>query len=340
MDKELLYDPLLEDELLPDEGLFTSAVAQVRAKENTLLSNQELSNLLACENVDDQIRFLLDRGWGPTQHNTPEELFREEEDKCWSFIRSVCSEKEMHFFDIFRYSKDYHNLKAAIKESYVHKETPGIYMEDGTIPVEKLRKCAADNDFASLSYTMMKAANDARDVLFHTGDSQLCDCIIDKAALAAIYQAGKDSNVDLLTDYAELRCGAADINIAVRAAKAGKDADFLSRAFVECSSISVPRLSAATRNGVDSIYEYLEQTSYADAVPELKKSSAAFDKWCDDRMMKVIRPQKYNAFTISPLAAYVLAKEMEIKSVRIIISCKMNDLPDEKVRERLRESYV
>ena len=97
---------------------------------------------------------------------------------------------------------------------------------------------------------------------------------------------------------------------------------------------------AATRNGLDSIYEYLEQTSYADAIDAIKESPAAFDRWCDNRMMKLIKPQKYNAFTISPLAAYVLAKENEIKSVRIILSGKVNQLPDEKVKERLRDSYV
>ena len=339
MDKEFLYDELLDDELLPEE-LFTSAVAQIRAKENTLLSDQALENLMNCNTAEECIFYLLERGWGPTEHNTPEELLKAEKDKCWATIRSLCNEQQMHYFDIFRYNRDYHNLKVAIKESYIQKPVKDVYMEDGTIPIEQLRKCAADNDFSSLSASMMRCAQEARNVLFQTGDSQLCDVIIDKAALAAIYKAGKDTGNDLLREYGELKCGAADINIALRACRAKKDTDFLERAFVECDSISVPRLVAAARNGIDSIYEYLELTSYADAVPEIKKGSAAFDKWCDDRMMKLIRPQKYNAFTISPLAAYVLAKENEIKSVRMILSGKVNDLPEAKIRERLRESYV
>lgn len=339
MDKEFMNDTLLDDELLPEE-LFTSAVAQIRAKENTLLSNQDLENLMSCESVSECIQTLLDKGWGPTAGNTPEELIKEEREKCWSLIRSLCNETQMHFFDIFRYSKDYHNLKAAIKESYVQKEVPNIYMEDGTIPVEKLKKCAADNDFSILSFVMMRAASEARDLLFHAGDSQLCDCIIDKAALSEMYRLGKESGNDLLKEYVELKCASADINIAIRAGRAGKDAEFLQKAFVECDSISVPRLITATCSGIESVYEYLNSTAYADAVAEIQKSPVAFDKWCDDRLMKLIQPQKYNAFTISPLAAYVLAKETEIKSVRIILSGKVNDLPDEKIRERLRMSYV
>ena len=340
MDKEFLDDTLLDDELLPDSGLFTSAVAQIRAKENTLLSEQVLDNLMKCETAEECIQTLLEKGWEEPEDGQTESMLRAEKEKCWSFVRSICSEKEMHFFDIFRYADDFHNLKAAIKESYIQKQVPNVYKSNGTIPVETLRKCAADNDFSALSFTMMRAAEEAREVLFHTGDSQLCDVIIDKAALLEIAKAGKETKNDLLQQYAELKCASADISIAIRASRADKDTDFLQRAFAECTSLSVPALVAATRNGLDSIFEYLESTSYADAVPAIKAGAACFDKWCDDRMIKLIKPQKYNAFTISPIAAYVLAKECEIKSVRIILSGKINGLQDEKVRERVRESYV
>ncbi len=339
MDKEFLYDPLLDDELLPDE-LFTSQVAQIRTKENSLLSDQDINGLMQCPTYEDCIQFLLDKGWGPTEHDTPEELLSTEREKTWTLMRQLCNDKQMKSFDIFRLSTDYHNLKVALKESYVQKETPNVYKSGGTIPIETFRKAAADNDFVALPLTMMRAAEEARDVLFHTGDSQLCDVIVDRAALEAIYKAGKETGNNLLFGYAELKAAAANINIAIRACKANKDIDFLQRAFCECESISTQKLAAATRNGLDSIYEYLETTSYSDAIEAIKESPAAFDRWCDNRMMKLIQPQKYNAFTISPLAAYVLAKENEMKSVRMILSGKLNQLDEDQIRERLRDSYV
>lgn len=339
MDKEFANDRMLDDELLPEE-LFTSQVAQIRAKENTLLSDQDINGLMQCPTYEDCIQTLLDKGWGPTEHDTPEELLAMEREKTWTLMRQLCNDKQMKSFDIFRLSKDFHNLKVALKESYVQKETPNVYMSGGTIPVEVFRKAAADNDFAPLPLAMMRAAEEARNVLFHTGDSQLCDVIIDRAALQSIYKAGKDTGNDLLLGYAELKAASADINIAIRACRANKDAEFLQRAFCECDSISVQKLIAATRNGLESIYEYLETTSYADAIEAIRESPAAFDRWCDNRMMKLIRPQKYNAFTISPLAAFVLAKENEMKSVRMILSGKLNHLTEAQIRERLRESYV
>lgn len=327
------------EKLLP-EGLFASQVAQIRAKESKLLTDKDLQKLMQCESYEDCLRFLNDKGWGSGDDLTAEKLLRKERENLWEAMRGMCNEQEMHIFDIFRLPKDFHNFKAAIKEAYVQKEVPDIYLEGGTIPVEKIKEAAASGDFSGFSSQISNAASMAREILFHSGDSQMCDVIMDRAALLAMKQAAKDSGNDLLKEYAELKCVAANINIAIRACKANKNMDFLQKAFAECDSISVGSLMAAATEDIDAIYAYLEKSSYADAIDAIKESPAAFDRWCDNRIIAMIRPQKYNPFTISPLAAYVVAKENEIKSVKIILSGKINQLPDEKVKERLRESYV
>jgi V/A-type H+-transporting ATPase subunit C len=140
--------------------------------------------------------------------------------------------------------------------------------------------------------------------------------------------------------YGELTVASADIKTAIRACRTGKDKQFLERALVKCESLDISRLADAAVDSLDSIYEYLERTSYSDAIPEIKKSPSAFERWCDNRIIESIRPQIHNPFTIGPLAAYILARENEIKTVRIILSGKINDLAEESVRERVREMYV
>ena len=51
-------------------------------------------------------------------------------------------------------------------------------------------------------------------------------------------------------------------------------------------------------------------------------------------MIETIKPQKYNPFTAGPLVAYVLAKENEIKTVRIIPTARPNGLEEEQIREK------
>ena len=64
------------------------------------------------------------------------------------------------------------------------------------------------------------------------------------------------------------------------------------------------------------------------------------DSWCSDLVISQIKPQKSNPFTLGPVAAYVLARENEIKCVRMILSGKQNGLPEQVIRERLGEMYV
>ena len=247
---------------------------------------------------------------------------------------------DMKNFDVLSYPKLYHNLKAAIKEVCTEEKNRHIFYEDVSIPGSVMLEIIKERDFGKLPAHMQGAAQEAYETLLHTRDGQLCDVIIDKAALDAIYQAGKASDVPIIRDYAESTVAVADIKIAVRSQKTAKSIEFMKRAMAECASVSVDQLSKAALAGADAISEYLLGTAYAEGAEALRTSPSAFERWCDNRIIQTISPQKYNAFTIGPVIAYVIARQNEIKTVRIILSGKLNELPDDSIRERVREMYV
>ena len=57
-------------------------------------------------------------------------------------------------------------------------------------------------------------------------------------------------------------------------------------------------------------------------------------------IIRKVRSQLWNSFGLGPVAAYIIAKETEIKSVRILLTAKQNGFPMEMIRERMRETYV
>ncbi len=201
-------------------------------------------------------------------------------------------------------------------------------------------KYISEKNYQSLPDIMQTAAREAYETFVQTKDGQLCDIIVDKAALEAIYQAGKKSDNVILRDYAESTVAVADIKIAVRSQRTTKSMDFMKQAMAECQSVSVERLAHAALNGMESICSYLDETGYSEGAEALRESASAFERWCDNRIINTIKPQKYNSFSIGPLVAYVLARENEIKTVRIILSGKQNGFSDESIRERVREMYV
>lgn len=323
---------------MPDKD-YIYAVARVRTKEMQLLTEPFLEQLLAAPDEAQCVRLLREHGWGNGEGEAGADgILGQERRKTWDMVGEMVPDTSV--FDVFLYQYDYHNLKAAVKESCTAGTHPGIFMELGTIPSALILKAAESRDFSLLPERMRATAQEAMDALLHTRDGQLCDCMIDRAALVEIGRAGKESGEELLALYGELTVATADIKTALRAAKTGKDRAFLERSLAACGSLDLEELTEAALNGVEGICAYLQKTQYAEAVPELKKSSAAFERWCDNLLIRRIRPQLHNPFGLGPIAAYILARESEIRTVRIIMSGKRSGLPEESIRERVRDTYV
>ncbi len=314
------------------------AVARIRSRELTLLNEAVISQLAAASSEEECLRLLNEKNWGNPELPS-EEMFREEEKKTWDFIRELLP-RQMEIFDVFRLEKDYHNLKAAVKESCIDGDHPGIFEEGGSISPKVIERAVAESDYDALPEAMREVAREAKETLLQTRDGQLCDVLIDRAALEAIRSAGEKSGVKLLSDYGELTCATGNIKTAVRAARTGKSRQFLEKALAPCRTLDVAELADAAAQGIDAVVAYLDHTEYADAIDELKTSVASFERWCDDRMIRTIQPQIHNPFGIDPIAAYIIARDIEIKTVRIILAAKRNGLPEEMLRERVREMYV
>ena len=318
---------------------YTYAVARIRALEVSLFSDAVIEQLLACKTAEQALQLVTEKGWGdPSSDRDMDAVLKREEEKTWEVIRDVAP--DMSVFDVLSYPKLYHNLKAAIKEVCTETRNPGIFYDDCQIPGREMLQIVENREFSKLPRGMSRVAEEAFDTLLHTRDGQLCDIMIDKAALDAICEAGRRSGEPIIQDYADTTVAIADIKIAVRSHKTGKSGDFMRSAMAECRSVNAEQLIRAALSGEEEIARYLEGTSYAGGADALRESPSAFERWCDNRMIETLKTQKYETFSVGPLLGYLIARENEIKTVRIILTGKQNGFPDDAIRERIREMYV
>ena len=318
---------------------YTYAVARIRALEVSLFSDAVIEQLLACKTAEQALQLVTEKGWGdPSSDRDMDAVLKREEEKTWEVIRDVAP--DMSEFDVLSYPKLFHILKAATKEVCTETRNPGIFYDDCQIPGREMLQIVENREFSKLPRGMSRVAEEAFDTLLHTRDGQLCDIMIDKAALDAICEAGRRSGEPIIQDYADTTVAIADIKIAVRSQKTGKSVDFMRSAMAECAGLNIEQLIRAALAGADEIAQYLEGTSYAGGADALRESPSAFERWCDNRMIETLKPQKYGTFSVGPLLGYLIARENEIKTVRIILTGKQNGFPDEAIRERIREMYV
>lgn len=316
------------------------AVARIRALEMSLFSQAVIEQLIAQKTYADCLQFLSEKGWGDTEAGAQdaETILNRELEKTWTLIKEMVSDQTV--FDVLLIQDSFHNLKAAIKTVVDGEVQANVFYDNASVSGEELVEIIKNKDFRSLPESMRECALEAYECLVHTGDGQMCDVIIDRAAMRAMLAAAEKNGDALLKEYAETVVAVADIKIAVRSVKTEKGLDFMRRAMEECKTLNVERLMRAALSGMPDVIKYLEETPYSGGAAALSDSSSAFERWCDNRIIEAIRPQKYNSFTIGPLVAYVLARQNEIKTVRIILTGKLNHLPDDAIRERVREMYV
>ncbi|MDO4487702.1 MAG: V-type ATPase subunit [Eubacteriales bacterium] len=317
---------------------YVYAVARIRGAELKLLNSQALNELAGAQMPGDVLDILKEKGWGREEDMTAEELLKSEREKLWELIDELVP--DLSVFDVFKKPNDYHNLKAAIKESMMDFDYPGIYIDEATIDPEVIKNAIKERNYGELPTEMVEPARLIHDTFLRTGDGQLCDVMTDRICLEELIRSGENSGDDFLKEYSILTAAAANIKVALRCARTGKDREFLEAAVAECPTLDRNALINAALQGEDQLASYLTTTDYVDAVPELKKDATAFENYCDNLIIRRMRNQLTESFGLGPIAAYILAKESEIKSVRIIFSGKENGFSEEMIMERMRETYV
>lgn len=317
---------------------YTYAVARIRYRETRLLSDSDLSSLLSAKDAEAVLRLLHDKGWGDNTDSRPDELLSMEEEKLWAFVPEIVG--DLSGLRFLLVPNDFHNLKVAIKCITRDVAPEGMFLKNATADPDEVYDALKRRDYAELPEFLQQTAKAAMTTLLQTADGQLCDVIVDKACMEYVYALGKESGNEIIRLYCELYVASADIKIAVRCAKTKKKLSFIRRAMAECDSLDVDQLSEAAAEGYDTIIGYLNTTEYRSATAAIAVSMSAFEKWCDDYMTSVLKPQKWEPFGIGPIVAYIIARENEIKAVRMILSAKISGLSETTIKERLRSMYV
>jgi V/A-type H+-transporting ATPase subunit C len=181
-----------------------------------------------------------------------------------------------------------------------------------------------------------RAAVEAKGVLAKYKDPQKADIIIDKAILSAMHDNAF---------FQKVVCSRIDIeNIKslIRARHAGKDIEFFESLLNTGGYIETGKLVSVFPAGIREIAAFIRNTRYGYALEsglgELDAETRFhhFEKVCDDYMLTFINEANRVVFGIEPILGYVLEKENEITSIRLVMAAKMANSPASTVIERLR----
>ncbi|MGA1864895.1 MAG: V-type ATPase subunit, partial [bacterium] len=168
------------------------------------------------------------------------------------------------------------------------------------------------------------------------------DFIIDRALYLYLSQETKRSGNEFLIHLIIMMIDMINLRSFSRI-NGFKGADNLfERSFIPGGNIDEKKFYLYEEGQLEEIMQkIIENSSYSELKPLFASGdSAMIETGMDNLIISYLRQTRQRAFGVEPLIGYMLAKEFEIKNLRILYVGKSNTLEETLIKERLRETYV
>jgi V/A-type H+-transporting ATPase subunit C len=327
---------------------YVFASAHVRSVEKNLLTREGLDKMIDSRTPGDALKILYDLGYGDGSEMVQDEKFGEllsqEIKKAYSFIQGIVPDQED--LNVFLYPYDYHNLKVCMKAEFLGIQPEEYLIDVGTINTSNLVVMVRERNFLGMTVRMKDALLEVVDVFSRTQDPQVIDFIFDKACYAEMVESAARSGNRYIQGYVSLLIDTINLKTFVRLRQMKKTWDVFSQVFLEGGRISEKLFISGYDEPYEQFAEKLtpfelnEVLSEGGAMIREQGRFTALERLCDNQIMKYAKSAKYVSFGIEPLAGYLIAKEGEIRTVRIVMTGLLQGLSREMIQERVRETYV
>ena len=329
---------------------YTYGVARVRVLETKLLGRDRIERMADAPSAEDVLKILAETSYAPlvaeigSPHDYEEILIREMK-RVRDFIGEISPDSDIMSLFFLKY--DFHNLKVLLKNMYLSNENDDLALSEmGAIPIEVLKAGLEDEGHKAMPWFMADAVRQIEDMFVIKIDPQKIDTVLDRAMYDYIFSVCRKTRNPFATQYFRKQVDLINLRSLLRAKRLGENFDFLKDLLIPYGDLDISYFADAIEQAYENIISTLEYTPYgklaAEGIQDFLRNGnlTAFEKMMDDYLMEYVRSVKHNPFGIEALVGYLLGKENEIKLIRIIMVGKLNNMPAEKIRERLRDVYV
>lgn len=331
------------------ENKYLYSVTRVRALETKLLDKAKIERMIEARNTDEIIKILYETDYAASvsEMNSAEDyetVLSKELQKTYELLKEISPEPELTNLFLLKY--DIHNLKTLFKSSFLGEESDSLLSGIGTVPLERLKEMVKAKDFSGLDPMLRECAEEISGEFTVNPDPQLIDLTMDKCLYNLMYKTAHKHNNSFLKDYISTQIDLINIKSLVRIKSMGYGRDFLRKVILDNGKLDYTFFSDIFDESLETLIERLAYKDYGKVVEEgisnfiKTKSLTKYEKLSDDFVFELAKKGKYVAFGIEPLIGYLMARENEAKIIRMIMVGKINEIPNELIRERLRDIYV
>lgn len=328
---------------------YIQAVTRTRVLETRLLSRARIERMVDAKDIEEVIKILGETEYanatiGLSRSEEYEKILSAELKRVYDLIYDMA--KDEIVVDLITLKYDYHNLKTLVKEKALNKDFGDIYIPLSITDFLSVKESYLSGDLREIEANFKEALEKVTTDFETTKDPQRIDLLMDNYYFKHLYEMAKKTEIPLFIEYVEALIDFTNIRTLLRVKKQKKDINFLEIVISPYGSIEKEDILLLINEDLEVVKERFKNHKIG---PELIIGLEAFEKTgrlselekqMDNYLMKLIKPSININFGPEPLFSYVLAKEAEIKILRIIMVSKLNKLSPDAIRERLRDLYV
>ncbi len=325
-----------------EDTRFAHALGRIRALEPSLLDRQKVDRLLDASEPKELINLLQDSDYGTwlSELDSPfqfEQALRKERKRVYELIERLSPEPAIP--KALRSKYDFHNLKVLTKAAIAEKNFDHALVELGNVPITEFKWIMENEKYEKLPKYLSKAFETAINAFYtENKNPRTISISIDRSMFKHF---AENSPTQFLRFYRKIEIDLINLKTLIRL-KALNQESLYPQMKLEGGTIDP---SEALNESLESIPHKFYSTPYYNILEEgissYKKNGSfnRLEKLMDDFLLEVLRQTKYIDMGPEPLIAYFFAKLNEIKVVRMVFVGKLNNVPREKIRERLPDVF-
>lgn len=329
---------------------YAYSAARIFALENKLLGRDRIERMVESPTPEDVLKVLSETDYAAAVSELSgakdyEELLSGEIRRVHDLFREISPNPRIT--DLFFLKYDFHNLKVLQKAKFLGKKQDNLLVEDGgTMSPSLLKEAVEEEDYSELPDYMSRALKEVHGAMAHRVDPQKIAIILDRAMYERIFEVCRRENDDFTLGYFRLLVDLTNIKSFFRVKKIERSFEFLKGLLLPGGDLDDNFFLEAMGEPIETIISSLNSKEYnrviVQGAEEYTRSGSlsTFERLMDDFLLSYVKAARWNPLGIEPIIGYLLAKENEIRIIRIIMVGKINNLSADTIRERLRDVYV
>ncbi|MCR3922035.1 MAG: V-type ATP synthase subunit C [Firmicutes bacterium] len=328
---------------------YAYAVGRVRAMESRLLDSGKIERMVEAKSAEEALKILSESEYaGYLSESTSafayEKILEAELRRVYLELRKFVPNPEI--INLFASKFDYHNVKVLLKAKQLEENRDDLLVQEiGNLSLSELVRAVGEGDFKNLPPRMREATESITEQFRVDVNPQIVDLLLDRAMYADIFSTLQELKSPFMTGYFIRLVDLINIKTFLRVQRLGRSKEFLESALLPAGDINIIKL-VQLGEPMEIVIDRLSFGRYSKVVEEgilayqKTDTMTRYEKLLDDFLIQYIKLAKYSTFGPEPIVGYLLAKENELKTIRIVMVGKINQLPVEEIRERLRDVYV